>query len=152
MAFESVIAAMLVALPGATPVHSEDIANAVAEATDGDRLLAAELVTVGFFESGYLPRIQEGKCRKGECDQGRARTWWQFQRTSFSRDAWNTSVGLEYEAICEAGRVAARVLLAGRKACRTVEGTLAWYACGRCSWSGARYRAKMVNRLMAVGP
>jgi len=150
MAFEALVAAMLVALPGQTPAHADDIANAIAEAAAGDKLLAAELVTVGFFESGYLPRIQEGKCRKGECDNGRARTWWQFQRTSFSRDAWETSVGLEPEAILEASKVAARVLLAGRKACHSIEGTLSWYACGRCSWSGARYRARMVQSVLAA--
>lgn len=150
MSPEAVVLAMLVALPGATPTHSEDIANAIAEASNGDKLLAAELATIGFFESGYLPRIQAGECRKGECDQGRARTYWQLQRTSFSRDSWETMVGPEYEAIVIAAQTAGRVLLAGRKACRTVEGTLSWYACGRCSWSGARYRAKIVNRLMAA--
>lgn len=150
MSWEAIATAMLVALPGATPEHSEDIANAIAEAGNGDRLLVAELATIGFYESGFLPRIQAGRCRKHECDKGRARTWWQFQRTSYSRDAWETSVGLEPEAILEAAKVAATVLIAGRNACRSIEGTLSFYATGHCLWSGARYRAKLVRRLVAV--
>lgn len=150
MTLEALVLAMLAALPGATPAHAEEISDAIAEASDGDRLLAAELVTIGFFESGFLDRIQAGKCKRNECDHGRARTYFQFQRTSYSRDAWNTSVGLEPEAILEASKVAARVLTAGRAACHSVEGTLSFYATGRCSWSGARHRSKMVHRLMAV--
>ncbi len=144
------MAAMLVALPGATPLHASELSDAIAEASGGDRLLAAELTTIGFFESGFLERIQAGKCRKGECDNGRARSWWQFQRTSYSRDAWDTSLGLEPEAIRAASKVAASVLVAGRNACHSVQGTLSFYATGRCSWSGARYRAKMVSQLMAA--
>lgn len=150
MAFEATALAMLIALPGATPAHAEDIANAVSEASGGDRLLAAEIVSIGFFESGYLERIQEGRCHKHECDHGRARTWWQFQRTSYSRDAWETSVGLEPEAILEASKVAAAVLRSGRERCHSVEGAIAFYARESCHWSGARYRAKLVNRLLGV--
>lgn len=150
MNWESLAMAMLVALPGATPEHSEDIANAIAEAGNGDRLLVAELAAIGHFESGFTARIQAGACRKDECDFGRARSYYQFQRTSYSRYAWETSVGLEPEAILEASKVAAAILLAGRKACRTVEGTLAFYATSRCRWSGARYRARLVDRLLRI--
>lgn len=141
---------MLVALPGDTPQFAEEISDAIAETANGDKLLAAELATIGFYESGFLARIQEGRCRKDECDKGRARTYYQLQKTSYSRDAWDAMVGPEYEAILIATQTAGTVLLAGRKACKSVEGTLAFYATGGCRWSGARYRAKMVNRLMAV--
>jgi len=150
VALEATVLAMLIALPGAEPAHSQVIADAVAEAACGDKLLAAELVAVGFYESGFTPRIQEGRCRSYECDKGRARSYWQMQRTSFSRDTWDSMVGLDHEGILTAAQTAGTILLAGRKACRTVSGTLSWYATGRCYWSGARYRVKLVNRLAAI--
>ncbi len=49
-----------------------------------------------------------------------------------------------------AAGVAARVLEAGRARCKTIEGTVAFYAVGRCSWVGARSRATVVRRLLAT--
>jgi hypothetical protein len=152
MGLEATALAMLVALPGSTPSQAETLAPAIAEVAGDDRLLMAEIATIGFFESGFLERIQDGKCRKDECDHGRARTWFQYQRTSYTREAWElkADIGLEYEAVLTATQNAATVLLAGRKACHSVEGTLAFYATGGCRWSGARYRVRLVNRLMSV--
>jgi len=150
MSLEATVLAMLVALPGAAPAHTETIADAVAEASEGDRLLAAELIAVGFFESGFTPRIQAGGCYSYECDKGKARSYWQMQKTSFTHDTWNSMVGLDHEGILIAAQTAGNILLAGRKACKSVSGTLSWYATGRCRWAGARHRVKLVNRLMAV--
>lgn len=150
MTFEAIIFAMLVALPGRTPEHAATIATAVAEAAGDDKLLAAELVATGFFESGFTARIQDGRCRPYECDKGKARSYWQMQRTSFSRDTWDSMLGLDHEGIVLAAKTASVILLAGRRACRTVTGTLSWYATGRCSWSGAHWRAKLVNRLAVI--
>jgi len=152
MPLTDLVLAMLVSLPGPTPPQAPEISVAIARACGDDKLLAAELVELGRAESGFLPRIQAGECLKFECDHGKARTWFQFHKTNWSRAAWENVIGLEQEPITNATEVAATVLRAGRRACHSIAGTFSFYAKGHCGWRAADKRAVRVNRLMAIIP
>jgi hypothetical protein len=89
--------------------------------------LAADLVEIGYHESGFRKRIQAGDCRiyrKGgsECDHYRgvflARSMWQIHRTPelpgvealVPRKRWMAIQGTEASSVTLAARTAARVL------------------------------------------
>jgi hypothetical protein len=128
---------------------------------NGDRReLAALLVAKGWWESRFARNVHEGRCRPDECDavkwQGvvihRARSPWQLQRTAYSAPEWNSMVGIDYAATRSAAWAAAKVLAEGQRRCRSASGALAWYAAGRCTWSGAKSRAATYEQLMRGTP
>lgn len=158
----------LESLPGPTPRQAPVVAEAVASASEEatcagewatldfctpvwsgppEQLVVAE-IAVGWFESGFQERIQAGKCRRYECDAKygpggvflghRSRSYWQLQRTSFSRDYWDDMVGAEQIPTFEAARGAARVLGAGYKKCHSLGGAVSWYATHDCSAADRR--------------
>lgn len=167
----------LEALPGPTPAHAPEIAQATASASleatcTGDwsesdfcqpvwtlppERLVVTLIGVGHFESGFLPRIQAGQCRKWECDAAydllgkflyfKARSYWQLQKTSFARAGWEQMIGVELFPTFEAARAASRVLGAGVRACGSVEGAISWYGAQHCQWRPASRRYALVRRL-----
>lgn len=163
---EALIVALL-ALPNtdlaATPERAPMVAKAIADASGGDARLGALLVSVGFHESRFVDRIQAGRCRPpsrgnpGECDafvtrsgevRFRARSWWQLHRlAAASGDEWRRTTGLASENVSTAAAVAARVLSKGLRACGSAAGAVAYYATGRCRWSGAARRVALAERV-----
>jgi hypothetical protein len=118
-------------------------ASAINEAAQGDRDLAALLVTVGFHESAWSMAIMNGQCGKYECDRDRhgnvrAVSNFQLWRVSTSSpEAWE----LAKTDVRVASREAARALKRARGLCKgepdMVRATLRAYA-GR----GCRKRLK----------
>lgn len=126
---------------------------------DRDRL-AWIIYTKGRFESGYLERIHASNCYTGECDpifkivngekqfvRHRARTAWQFHKTSFvTNEEWDGVVGTDLAATTLAATVAGRVITYFKNRCRTEIGAISMYATGkRCQWSGAQRRLNKIN-------
>lgn len=161
MTLESLILAALLALPNtdlrATPERGPMVAGAIARACDGEPRLCALLVSVGFHESRFLDRIQAGQCRRYECDafvtrsgevRYRARSWWQLHRhAAASAEEWRATTGLAPENVSTAALVAANVIRRGLRACGSNAGAVAYYALGRCRWSGAESRVAMALRI-----
>lgn len=93
---------------------------AIAEAAQGDRDMAALLVTVGFHESGWSMAIMSGHCEKHQCDRDRhgnvrAVSNYQLWRVSTSSpEAWE----LAKTDVRVASREAARALKRARGLCR----------------------------------
>lgn len=136
--------------PAAFDEHSPQIAAALAGATRGARD-AATLFAVGYYESGFLPRIQEGECRPHECDHGKAHSFWQLHDWV---SGWNELVGMDRVNV--AADVAARILRRGRRVCHTEAGAISFFAVGTCfGWRGADQRAafslKIEQKLAACG-
>ncbi|MFA5053094.1 MAG: hypothetical protein WC565_03485 [Parcubacteria group bacterium] len=121
--------------------------------------LAALIVTKGWWESRFALNVHLGECKPWECDAVKlsngsvmhlARTPWQFQRTAFSAPLWTDMVGTGIEPTRNAAWVAARILSHGMKSCKSIEGTIAWYATGRCQWSKARDRYATYRKLTSL--
>lgn len=122
--------------------------------------LGALLVTKGWWESRFALNVHEGKCKPYECDAHewrgtivhRARSPWQFQRTSYSEDLWDVSVGTDFESTRNAAWVATRVLATGMDHCKNAYGALSWYAVHRCDWSKTTNRFGTYTKLMQLKP
>lgn len=145
--------AVLEALPNRPPgfaEHAAVVATAIDRATDGTRE-AASLLTIGFWESGFQPRIQAGQCEKWECDpyrgrdgqiHHRARSYYQLWASPIvPRADWDRLLGLDQPTVDFASVVAFRVLRRGFRACGTVTGALSYYAVAKCKWSKVKRRA-----------
>lgn len=144
---ETITAMLVLACPAlrTEPTRVDTIAYSIASAAEGDAVVARLLVTVGRFESNFVERIQLGRCQPWECDRGRARSYWQLQRTSYVRDLWSDLVGVDPSA---AALGASRVLRRGLKACGGSErGALSFYATGHCGWRKAGPRAAYADWL-----
>lgn len=127
----------------------------------GTRLeLAAALIVQGHFESGFAENVGAGRCLPFQCDSiklpgGRvvhlARHYWQLHASALlPLLEWATLRGVEYHPTADAAYAAARVLGAGYRGCRSLEGGIAAYARGSgCSWAGAARRAKMIRQVEA---
>lgn len=114
--------------------------------------LTAALMVVGRFESGYARHVHENKCRLkiGECDNGRARSPWQFQRTDLTRVQWWAYRGADQRSTDMAAYAAAKVLGRARVNCGSWEGAFAQYATGGgCHWKWAPMRASAYEKTLA---
>ena len=125
--------------------------------TRAPKELGAYLLTVGQWESHWAARIHQAKCLPWECDRGRARSPWQFQRWGLLRDAWDRYEGADAGSTRRAARAAALVLSRARRACSSPVGVFAYYHRGTCMPSpafrrGAENRAKTFQRLMTFEP
>lgn len=130
--------------PAAFDEHAPQIAHALAAVTRR-AADAATLFSVGYFESGFLPRIQEGDCRKAECDRGRARGFWQMHQDTAGA-AWTDLLGMENTEV--GAQVAARKLRHGRRVCHSESGAISFYAVGTCfGWKGSETRAKFAEKI-----
>ena len=110
--------------------------------------LEALLVVIGVRESGFMRRIAEGDCRRRECDNGRARHYWQAHVSSWLPLAeWSALVGSDYYTTTIAAYIAARTLGAGLRHCGSVEGAVSTYARGLCTWRGAAARIADLRRV-----
>lgn len=102
--------------------------------------LRGALLATGYYESRYSRRIQEGRCRRTECDKGRAVGPWQAWPLWFDVDP-SRGVGTDAESTFVAARAAAQALAEGRRRCGTLRGALSHYATGNtCEWKGAPKR------------
>ncbi len=133
-----------------------DVAQAIGEAAEqipwpeSRESLASVLVAQGYFESGFSKRIQEGHCRRYECDGGRARSPWQLHRgTQVPWDTWEQLGTQGVESVTLGARSAARILASTYRACGSLEGALGMYATGRtCEWGGSAKRAQMARSIL----
>jgi hypothetical protein len=123
--------------------------------------LAAALIVQGTLESGFAENVGAGRCRPKQCDSiklpgGRvvhlARHYWQLHAspTLLPLLEWATLRGVEYHPTADAAYAAARVLGAGYRGCRTLEGGIAAYARGSgCQWGGAARRVRLIRTVEA---
>jgi hypothetical protein len=126
---------------------------------DGEKKLAALLVTKGWHESRFARHVHAGECKPDECDAvvvkgivfHRARSPWQLQRTAYSDPEWSTMVGTSFEATRDAAWAAAKVLAEGQRRCKSARGALSWYGWQRCEASGVGNRLVTYERLMKEG-
>lgn len=145
------IIAVIDSLPGAASEHVPVTARAIELAAETPQQ-AALLVSVGYHESRFLPRIQAGDCRvytwRGqkiqECDAGRSRSYFQMQRIAMVPE-WPELLGLEPETVERAARAADRILERGLRACKTDAGASSYFATGRCTWVGGVRRGALAK-------
>ncbi len=131
--------------PAAFDEHAPQIARALFGATRHARD-AATLFAVGYFESGFQPRIQEGDCRKHECDRGLARGFFQIHEDTAGQQVWADLLGMDRVGL--GASVAARKLRWGRKMCHSESGAISYFAVGTCfGWRGADNRAKFAEKI-----
>ncbi len=131
--------------PAAFDEHAPQIAAALAVATRHARD-AATLFAVGYFESGFQPRIQDGDCRKLECDRGQARGFWQMHADTAGQQVWADLLGMDHVDL--GAVVAARKLRWGRRICHSEAGAISYFAVGTCfGWRGADNRAKFAEKI-----
>lgn len=151
---DAILAAIL-SLPGVDPSAAPVAADAIA-AVAPTHERAARLIALGYFESRFLGRIQKNDCRffvrhgvrLQECDAGRARSFWQFQRTSLAPE-WHRSIGLGFTQVRTAATVADRILERGMRSCGNETGAFARYATGAsCRWRGAARRAHLSRAIL----
>jgi hypothetical protein len=127
--------------------------------------LAALLLSLGYLESGFAEWVHAGRCRLsiGECDSRKvggvwvvgAKSPWQIQWTSYSRDAWHELEGTGEWSTFVAAWTAARVVSGARRMCAYRRPRIAWlpatvsaYATGgHCDYPRAGKRAAFVVRI-----
>jgi hypothetical protein len=105
--------------------------------------LAAIMIMTGFNESGFARHVHENKCntKGGECDGGRAKSPWQFQRTPLSSYEWDRYKGRDAKSTKLATNVVSRILARFLKNCGSWKGAIAQYATGKyCTWKHAEAR------------
>ena len=128
-----------------------ELSAEIARQSFADKIgLTAVALMTGSEESGYALRIHDHKCwvHKGECDGGRAKSPWQFQRTSLVKAEWDGYKGRDVESTRLAAKAVVRLLIKAFNSCQTWEGAIAWYATGKgCKWSGASNRARKAEAL-----
>ncbi len=102
-------------------VDERALAHAIAVEANGDRRLAALLLTMAAHESALSEPIRRGECRPYECDAHRDRSgalifkaWglWQVHRNVFNSETWG-SLELQDQA-----HAAARILRGALAQCR----------------------------------
>lgn len=143
-----VTAAILALCSHVEPERARDIAAdivAVAQASPffegdaGTEATALLLVAIAKVESEFLERIEQCRCRKRECDNGRSLGIWQIMRgdPSMCGDRQKQA------------RAALSVLQEGRRMCKDVPRTLGAYNSGRCRKTKAsRYVYATWQRLL----
>lgn len=120
--------------------------------------LAAVLIVQGTRESAFAERVGAGRCGPRECDALRlpggevlhqARSYWQLHRSGLVPE-WGRLVGVEFHPTADAALATARVLGAGYRFCRSLEGAFAQAARGTgCQWVGAPRRVRAVRMVEA---
>lgn len=68
----------------------QELAEAIASASNGDRLLAAAMLTTAGIESALADRIRRNECRPLECDHRRAWGLWQSWKRASNADVWGS--------------------------------------------------------------
>lgn len=100
------------------------------EGEAGAKATALLLVAIANVESQFVERIEQCRCRKRECDNGRSKGLWQIMRGD--------------PAMCsdrkKQARAALEVLREGRRMCGDIRRTLGVYNSGRCRETKASKR------------
>lgn len=135
-------------LPVREPSWREQYAPVVADTVrhlTRSPVKAATLIAIGYFESGFLPRIQAGECLKHECDRGQAHGWFQIHNWV---PEWNELLGLDRPSIELSTRAAFRIVNSGFRVCHEPEGAISYFAFGTCKgWKGAARRALFAEKI-----
>lgn len=117
------------------------------------------LYTLADFESSFLKRIQEHKCRKYECDpdpvtkEPRAISYWQIhRRENESKEEWLQLSGLNIENVTKAAWRACTTLTAAFRYCKTHEGMFSLYGTGRTCFNklGEKRKEKLFKNLNLI--
>lgn len=144
-----------------TEDFARDWCRPVWPASEKAELLAAE-TAIGWHESRFALHVHQGRCGPTECDarklpDGRiihmARSPWQIQWSSVTKDHWYIMVGTSEIATFEASYAAARVLGAARARCQRqgdwVTVAVSAYAGLGCStWPGAVPRVATYRKIL----
>ncbi len=124
------------------------VAQDIATASRGSLQVASALITLGSFESHYARWVGLGcvgapPAGVGNCDKGKARSYWQLHRAGCPAWASGEQSGL---AAC-----AARAWSGAFQRCgRTLKWAYSGYASGSCEWlRDAPQRAAMHLRVLA---
>lgn len=154
-------ASILAALQG-LPVFREDvtlkeekraqleiIAPAIAEASRGDRFIAALLVAIGNSETHWSLRIWRNECHALECDRGRARGLWQNHRSNLMSDNQWIALGCATpEGTLTSAKFAAQTLRYGVHVCGQDAACVIRVYAGRgqlSQWAGLNERLNTFN-------
>jgi hypothetical protein len=115
--------------------------------------LAAAHINLARFESSLAKHVHENRCnwKGGECDGGRAKSPWQFQRTMPARHVWDAYKGADQDSTDDAAHLVAKFLVGFHRSCGTWEGAYAMYATSKsCKWAGAKKRGEGYNKTYAA--
>lgn len=125
-------------------------------------VLARLAAATGYAESAYARHVHEGRCRLklGECDAYKlpggvlapgAVSVWQLQRTEVTWADWREMSGTGEWSTYLSAYAAVRVLAAGYRRCRTIEGALASYRRPSvCFLNGKKARLSIYERLERI--
>jgi hypothetical protein len=112
--------------------------------------LVALHIVIGSFETHFAEHVGAGRCEKWECDHNTSRHYWQVkQGPEVSRELFSEMVGTEIVPTTRAAYAASRVLGRGLKRCKSIEGTIAFYAHSECRWQGTAPRYLAYQRVLA---
>lgn len=140
----------------AVPGSAAAVLEGAAEAEPCRRLWAGDPELLGFllvsqarFETHLALHVHQGRCRKAECDGGRATGLWQLHAgPHLSREIWRTLAGTDLGSTSRSAWYAAVALSRGYNQCRSTEGAVGLFATGRsCHWTGAAPRARLAESL-----
>jgi hypothetical protein len=107
-----------VELPDEKRAQLELVAPAIAEASRGDKFVAALLIAIGDAETHWSLRVWRGNCFRYECDAGRARGLWQTHQNAHVTPAqWETLDDPTPEGTLAGARAARSILLYGVHVC-----------------------------------
>lgn len=96
----------------------ETIAQAISDASKGDRGKAAFLLVQTKHESALRRDVQECRCPAKQCDAGRAHGGFQMQdRWTWPRDRWPALCGVDYDAVFLGASETARFYNAAKLEC-----------------------------------
>lgn len=131
------------------------IAEDIAHASRGDIGKMAFLITKGSFESGNFASWVGAGCvgepppNVGDCDRGRARSYWQNHRRG-CRDGWALPLG-SHEAQRKFATCAVKLFAHGLARCKTLSGAYTAYGTGGSCFGlpSAGKRAAMHVRIQA---
>ena len=104
--------------PAAHAAWLQRVAPVVVQASHGDPVTAAYLLSLGRYESDFAKRIQVGRCKKWECDGGLAHSIWQMHHEALPPGVAPADVvGIDAQHLQAAADAAARRVRQVRKMC-----------------------------------
>ena len=114
--------------------------------------LSALLLSIGQLESGFSEHVHAGRCKRNECDKGKARSPWQLHENEFvPRVIWDSINDSDEGSTMWAAWSAAKVLSHGRARCGSLLGSISLYATGnKCTWKGAEGRVYAYKKNLSL--
>lgn len=116
--------------------------------------LAAYLLAVAWWETRLAGNVMRAQCPQKMCDNGLARSPWQFHSWTLTKEAWDGYQDATLASVAPAAMAATRVLSRGARACHSPEGVFSYYNIQTCVPSpafvrGARQRVSTFRRLVS---